>query len=376
MQQSAQPGRLSPVKRLLVLASALLACLLGISSGVTPVGASATDQAILFHAGSSIFSVQPNGDDYRRLVSGDSPFMAVWSPNKEKIAFTRSVNNVLSIWVINADGSGERRLADGGGAVWSPDGSRLAFVRPTTSDMDPLASRDQLFTIDLDGTDERFVADAPERSIGDLDWSPDGARIAFVAVLSTDDGNPVTSDEDNEDIYSARLDRGTLDRLTDDVHQDRDPRWSPDGNQIAFVSDRDDELCGPGGGCPYTTEIYLMRADGSRETRFTRNARRHDREPDWSPDGTALVWNQTSDDDVGGRHAEIVFKRIEGSRSRKLTDDLDRIDLAPSFSPNGRWVVFMSWREGSFPDLFKIRRDGTGRSRITRTDRAEESPDW
>jgi Tol biopolymer transport system component len=194
--------------------------------------------------------------------------------------------------------------------------------------------------------------------------------------ISTDDGDPLTYEEDNLDIYKVILATGEVVRLTEHPKRDEDPRWSPDGSRIAFVSDRDDELCPPDGGCPYTTEIYLMDPDGRDEIRFTHNARRHDRAPDWSPDGGALVWNQTSDDDVGGREAEILFKRIDGSHGRKLTDNKVRVDRDPSFSPSGRWVTFMSWTEGTLPDLYKIRRDGTGKTRLTRTDRAESSPDW
>ena len=351
-----------------------------VSFGAAPVGAAGANDSILFQAGSSLFSVRPNGDGYRKLASGGFLYLPEWSPDKAKIAFTRAVEDDVSVWVMDADGTNERRVTQGGGAVWSPDGTRLAFLRSTASETDPFATRGQLLTINRDGSDERVITEGPDASpLGDLDWSPDGTRIAFVATLPTDDGNPVTFDEDNSEIYSVRVDTGAVDRLTDDVHQDEDPQWSPDGEQIAFVSDRDDELCGPDGdGCPYTTEIYLMRSDGSNEVRFTKNARRHDRNHEWSPDGRAIAWNQTVDDDVNTNccQANILIKTLDGSRSRRLTDDTRRINLDPSFSPDGRWVVFMSWREGSLPDLFKIRRDGTGRSRITRTGRAEAGPDW
>ena len=350
------------------------------SSGVAPVGAATVNDRILFQAGSSIFSVQPNGEGYRRLASERFLYSPEWSPGKDKIAFTRVVGDDVSVWVMDADGTNERRVTQGGGAVWSPDGRRLAFLRSIASESDPFATRGQLLTVNPDGSDERMITEGPDGSpLGDLDWSPDGTRIAFVATLPTDDGNPLTYEEDNSEVYSVRVDTGALDRLTDDIHRDEDPQWSPDGEQIAFVSDRDDELCDPqGGGCPYTTEIYLMRSDGSNEVRFTKNARRHDRNHEWAPDGRAIAWSQTVDDDVNTNccEANILIKALNGSRSRKLTDDNPRINLDPSWSPDGRWLVFMSWREGSQPDLFKIRRDGSGRSRITRTDRGEAAPDW
>ncbi|HJR44718.1 MAG TPA: hypothetical protein VJ927_03880 [Actinomycetota bacterium] len=341
-------------------------------------GAAATpSRRILFAAGDSIFSVRPDGDGYRKLASGSTSFAPVWSPNKQHIAFTRHEGSVGSVWVMKADGSDERVLAENGDSPsWSPDGDRLVYVR-RAGVTDPFATGDALVTVAIDGTQESVVAEAEGR-LESPQWSPDGAEIAFVAGMPTDDGDPTTFDEDNLDIYKVVLETEEIVRLTEDLHRDEDPRWSPDGNRLAFVSDRDDERCGEGSdGCPYTTEIYLMEPDGSSEKRFTHNALHHDRNPEWAPDGRALVWNRTTDDDVNTSccNAEIVLKAVDGSRSRLLTKD-DRFDLDPSFSPGGFWVVFMSYREGGLPDLYKMRIDGSDRARITSTGRAESAPDW
>lgn len=344
-----------------------------------PAGAGAVrDRRIVFAAGRAIFSVRPDGGGYNKLAS-DVVGVPVWSPDKRLIAFTRYDGSAASVWVMNADGSDEQLVTGNGDSpAWSPGGDRLVFVR-RDDPVDPLATGDRLITVAVDGSDEAEVARAPESVIDSPQWSPDGAQIAFVAAISTDDGDPTTFDEDNLDIYKVVLGSGEIVRLTDDPDRDEDPRWSPNGDRLAFVSDRDDEQCGEGSdGCPYTTEIYLMDADGGSEQRFTHNALHHDRNHEWAPDGRALVWNRTTDDDVNSRccNAEIVLKAVGGgSRGRLLTKD-DRFDLDPSFSPSGRWVVFMSARGGGMPDLFKIRVDGTRRTRLTSTARAEAAPDW
>jgi dipeptidyl aminopeptidase/acylaminoacyl peptidase len=92
------------------------------------------------------------------------------------------------------------------------------------------------------------------------DWSPDGGKIAFV----------VLGDDVEIDIMSTSGGQRTI--LGRQGYQyDYDPAWSPDGSRIAFTSQRD--------GNP---EIYVMHADGSRQTRLTNNPAIDDA-PDWAP---------------------------------------------------------------------------------------------
>src|SRR5918992_141111 len=138
-----------------------------------------------------------------------------------------------------------------------------------------------------DGNDEIYVMDAEggdqtNLSNNDADdfnpsWSPDGEMIAF----SSDRENG------NDEIYVMNADDGSdVTRLTDNNANDLAPSWSPDGEMIAFSSDRDENA---------THEIYVMDAtDGSGQTRLTDNDA-HDFNPSWSPDGEQIAFTSDSD---------------------------------------------------------------------------------
>lgn len=149
-----------------------------------------------------------------------------WSPDGSTIVFTRD----RQIWTIGSDGAGERRLTNGGfddGPTWTPD-ARIVFAR-----LDP--SRDHamhLWVMDGDGSDPRQLTFGDELDY-DPDVSPDGNRIAFtsdrdVHVISIDG-----SDERNLTPEPPGAVRDGTDAY------DRSPSWSPDGRWLVIATTRD-----------------------------------------------------------------------------------------------------------------------------------------
>jgi Tol biopolymer transport system component len=100
-------------------------------------------------------------------------------------------------------------------------------------------------------------------------------------------------------------------RLSDGTADDSDPAWSPDGNRIAFRSDR------AGNG-----DIYVMRADGTGVTLLTNNAR----EPAWSPDGSRIAFTRP------GGNWDIYVMNANGTGLIRVTDDL-AIDGVAAWRP-------------------------------------------
>jgi len=184
-----------------------------------------------------------DGSNRHRIVHDVEAAFPAWSPDGKYIAFhsVRGRSSRFNIYIVNADGTGERMLVDGEQAAWSPDSSRLVYKGCE-------GSQCGLMIINADGTGKRRLTTCNEcANDGNPDWSRDTNRIVF------------TSERDgNHEIYVMNPDGSGQTRLTHHPGPDALPVWLPGGRQIAFRSFRDGQW-----------GIYIMNADGTGVHKLT-----------------------------------------------------------------------------------------------------------
>jgi len=257
------------------------------------------------------------------------------------------VCNGCHIYVINADGSGLRRLTDGMDPAWSPDGQKVAFARWR----DPRG----IYVIDEDGSNETLLfgwsqAKAPA-------WSPDGSHIVFTRRYGG-------REEDVEMSFwgfhwtlpahpwwKLGLVRVEDHYFTELLCYDHSfsPTWSPDGKVIAYDSDYGLHLTatdGSFGGQTYGRHINALSTDV------------RDTSPAWSPDGSKIAFMFNQHD-----HWEIYVMNADGSNRVRLTKEEPFTprpphNVSPAWSPDGRHIAFFTDRNEKW-ELYVMNADGS-----------------
>ena len=180
-----------------------------------------------------------------------------------------------------------------------------------------------------------------ERADSEPDWSPNGTEIAFTRSRQTTGLHGAPEPVTEIDVMNA--DGSSQTRLTRTTKNDHSPTWSPDGKKIAFVRDR--ILSKTPGSTPFPYgEVWVMKANGSGQTRLTqvaldvcnRNTLTGEGEnldasqPAWSPDGTKIAF--TGIKPAYPCSTEIYVMNADGSGQTRLTNN-PADDYGPNWQP-------------------------------------------
>ena len=215
----------------------------------------------------------------------------------------------------------------------SPEG-KIAFVSKSNEN-------DVLYVYDAKSRKvEGKIGFASLTGLSSPTWSPHGEKVAFVGVTK----------KGYSDLYSYHFESGLLERLTHDLYEEKDPRWSPDGRYIAFSSD--------GGAFGKDGFLNLFVLDVTEnEIQPLSFGPHQDLSCNWSPLGKGLVFSSDRD---GAYNLYFLpsdsskdFLEGEGfSQAIQLTN-LVTGAFDPSFSSDGKTLYFSAYQEHSF-QIYKM----------------------
>lgn len=246
-----------------------------------------------------IFKIDASGSDLVQLTSttGRSGFPRV-SADGSMVIFhrfdTESDDPKWQIYQMNSDGSQVQKVRTDSlhnfEGTWSHDQSAFAFIRSAPEMTNLWISRENS-TEPL--TDDHYRKYHPS-------FSPDGRKIIIGS----------RGPHINYEIYLIDVVTGEKERITESEYYDNtQPSWSPTGDRVAFVSNRDGN-----------NDIYIMNADGSDQVQVTHTDYWSNRRPSWSPNGKKIVF----DSDRNGSQ-DIYMVNVDGSELKRIThqDDSD-----------------------------------------------------
>lgn len=200
--------------------------LAGRPGGIGPQAWSPDGTQLVFASQDGIYVMNADGTGVRRVTryEGDHACFDLhpsWSPDASTIAFAvMCEGGNEGLWTVAIDGSARRQLIAGDyesdeyrSPVWSPDGTRVAFVKTDWRGNDPIKNA-SIYVTNADGTAETRVAEgaAFDRSLA---WSPDGRAIAFTGYH-----------EGGSDIFLVDLETREVTQLTQ-TGDAVDPAWQP-----------------------------------------------------------------------------------------------------------------------------------------------------
>ena len=314
---------------------------------------------------SELWVVPVEGGEARRLGSGDG-VQPHWSPSGARIVYqtrlgTKTQMDIMTIPA--AGGDPTPVLADAAtdwSPTWSPDGRFIYFVSDRGGSMN-------LWRIAVDEASGRAHGEpepvtTPAAFVAHPSLSADGRRIAFSSVLmrqniqiasfdlatftvageawlttgsrqwSSPDLSPdgawavfYSRDLPEGDLYVVRADGTGLRQVTGDPAVDRLPRWAPDGERIAYSSNRTGDL-----------QIWTVRADGSENRAISRGGI-----VTWAPDGSSLVVTSVMQPDNSAAGCVIDLARQDERRELPEPEPRLRPFVPNSWSPDGRRLAGM-----------------------------------
>jgi dipeptidyl aminopeptidase/acylaminoacyl peptidase len=303
-------------------------------------------------------------DDYFRILAVDEPQI---SPDGKWVAYTVTTSDIEKdeltsrIWMVPSAGgdpvpmTAEARYASH--PRWSPDGRFLSFLAA------PEGGKDQVWTLFRKGGEAVQLTDTAQ-DVSEYEWSPDVTRMVLVLQDPTAEELAVKRGEEKKKnpppwvitrrqfkqdyvgyldsrrthLYVLDVKTKEMTQVTSGDYDDSEPAWSPDGERIAFTSNRSSDP-----DSNYNTDVWVVAADtmakGQTLIQVTTNPG-PDASPAWSPNGEWIA-HISATDTAANVYAvnHLAVAPAKGGEATVLTASLDRNIFYPQFSVDGRSVL-------------------------------------
>jgi len=299
-------------------------------------------QGIAFSGPDGLYLASVENRSVRRLTespAGVEEWGPAFSADGNTLMFVRShpIGTPDEVWTVSRGGGEEHRIFSERGKIasppqWSLDDKSIIFSSNRTG-------HPVLWRVSLDAPD--VVVQVAEA--GSPAWDPAlsrrGYRLAFERLMRSLSIWQL-------DLTSKDQRPALLVSSTSDTDQGPGPQFSPNGTKLAYMSDRSG-----------TMEIWISNRDGSDP--YQLSAVGGAGTPRWSPDGQFVAF-----DTITQQGSKIVTMNIRGGSPRTLTPDAFN-DVCPSWSRDGRWVYFASYRNSAF-QVWKVLAGGGTPIQVTR----------
>ncbi len=318
------------------------------------------------------------------------------SPDGLRILFTRTTLDeeedkyISHVWVVTTSGGEPRQFTYGNGSdsnpSWSPDGKDAMFLS-NRGEVDEKDRKQQIWIIPSEGGEARQLTSIETGVVGalwPLKWSPDGEKVLFSSMTSTEGDQDDETESDVRvidklnhkldgvgyfpntrlHIYTVDVESGKVTQLTKGEFDVSAADWSPDGDVIAFVANTREDA-------DYTLikDVWVVSSDGGGLRKVV-EGRGLINSVAWSPDGKLLAYASMGpfDQEAKYRYGNIWIAPSEGGSPINLTEDFDR-DAGGWFqrlawSPDSKAIYFVA-PEGGSRHIHKIDIETKRAERVT-----------